>query len=122
MNHDVVTSVSTFTEFIMLCSEEEESYSNVPSRYSGLAVNEFAMSFRYRDMLVGNTVQAETMTIAQATQAFKILRKLRKDRNCTEPMIFKLLVAFTALLDGYAYRESQHRDQLVSFATGLELC
>jgi hypothetical protein len=31
-------------------------------------------------------------------------------------------MAFTALLDGYAYRESQDRDQLVTLATRLELC
>jgi hypothetical protein len=122
MNQDVVASATTFAKSIMLCSEGKESYYNVPSRYSGLAVSEFAMSFRYRDLLIGNTVQVETMTIAQATQAFQILRKPRKDRNCTEPMIFKLLMAFTALLDGYAYRESQDRDQLVTLATRLELC
>jgi hypothetical protein len=120
MNHDVVASATNFAMSIMLCSEGKE-FSNVPINFSFLAVDRFAMSFRYRDLLIGATDQAESMTTAQATDSFKILRKLRKDRNCSVPLIFRLLMAFIALLDVHAWRESQHKDQLVSLAAQLKL-
>lgn len=120
MNNDVVASATTFVESVMLCSEGKE-FSNVPINFSFLAVDHFAMSFRHRDLLAGATDQAESMTTAQATEALKILRKLRKDSHCSVPLIFRLLMAFTARLDVYAYRESQHKDLLVSLATRLQL-
>lgn len=120
MNHDVVASATTFAKYVMLCSQGKE-FSNVPINFSFLAVDRFAMSFRYRDLFIGATNHAESMTTAQAIEAFKILRKLRKDRNCSVPLIFRLLMAFIALLDVHAWRESQHKDQLVSLAAQLKL-
>jgi hypothetical protein len=120
MNHGVVASATNFAKSIMLCSEGKEFF-NVPINFSFLAVDHFAMSFRYRDLLIGARDQAESTTTAQATEAFKILRKWRKDRNCSVPLIFRLLMAFTALLDVHAWHKSQHKDQLVSLAAQLGL-
>lgn len=109
MNHDVVASATTLAESIKL------------SEHSFLDINDCAMSFVYRDLLTGVVDQTKTMTTAQATEAFAILKKLREDRNSCEPIIFKLLMSFTGLLDAHSYRESPHNDDLASLAARLEM-
>jgi len=109
MNHDVVASATTLAESIKL------------SEHSFLDINDCAMSFVYRDLLTGVVDQTKTMTTTQAREAFEILKKLRKDRNSCEPMIFMVLTSFTARLDAHSYLESPREDDLASLAARWEM-
>lgn len=104
MNHDVVASATTLAKSIMSCN------------HSFLGINNYAMHFVYRDLLTGVVDQTKTMTTAQAKEVYEILKKLRKDRDACEPIIFNLLTSFTARLDAHSYRESPHKDDLASLA------
>ena len=119
MDQDVVASVTTLTKSLELCSQGHQPYSNVPYSQEFLDVDDYLMIFKYRDMFSGVVDEAKTMTIAQATEAFEVLRKSREDGVHGGPMLYKLLMRFTALLDGHAYLESQQKDQLETLVAKL---
>ena len=106
MDHDVVASVTALANSLELCSQGMKRYSNIPDSREFLDVNDFNMSFKHRTHLGGTINPAEIMTIVQAKEALKSLRKLKM--KCSEPMLQKLLVHFTGMLDSHAYLESQH--------------
>ena len=121
MDQNVVASATALAQFMKLCREGRECYSNMPNNYAFSVVHNFDMSFRNRDLLTGVVDHAETMTVAQATQAFEVLRQLRKDGEYQQPMIFNLLVRFTGLVDAHSYHESQDKDHFVTLAAKWQL-
>lgn len=105
MDHNAVASATALTKSLGSYRQGSERYSSVYDNHMLFNDNEFTVSFKHCTQLSGIINPAEAMTIAQAKEASKVLRKL--DGKFKTPMVFKLLVRFTGLLKAYTYRESR---------------
>ena len=104
MDHNVVASATALTKSLESCRQGRERYC-VYDNHMFFNDNAFTVSLKHCTQLSGITNPAEALTIAQAKEASRVLRKL--DGKFKEPMVFKLLVRFTGLVEAYTYRESR---------------